>query len=221
MTVLRFGIPHLSAPEVGLVKAFFRLYSQDPTFKWTIVEGPPYDVLLIDESVSERVEAGTVLTLTPVKSELPNTLERPLRSDHLEAWLRKAEYDLVKVGSQPLASQESPVSEQPIQLIAPTSRLHFKLRRWPPATLLGTNPVRVRMATLISRRALRLDEMAAIAEQPLEECAAVVNLLRGAGLIEIQDLPENPMAMERSGSRLPEQAIKQGFVSGFRDRLGL
>ena len=47
MTVLRFGSPHLSAPEVWLVKAFFRLYSQDPTFRWTIVEGPPYDLSLI------------------------------------------------------------------------------------------------------------------------------------------------------------------------------
>ena len=78
MTILRFGIPHLSDPEVRLVKAFFRLYSQDPTFRWTIVEGPPYDVLLVDESVSEDVVAGTVLTLTPVKSELPNTLELSL-----------------------------------------------------------------------------------------------------------------------------------------------
>jgi hypothetical protein len=218
MTILRFGIPHLSDPEVRLVKAFFRLYSQDPTFRWTIVEGPPYDVLLVDESVSEDVVAGTVLTLTPVKSELPNTLERPLRSDHLEAWLKKAEYDLRNARSQPQSPEGQPIDEQRID---PTSSSHFKLRRWPPPALLGPNPVRVRMATLISRRALRLDEMAAITEQPLAECAAVVNLLRGAGLIEIQDLPDKPITMGRAGSRFADQSVKQSFVSGVRNKLGL
>lgn len=221
MTILRFGIPHLSPPEVGLVKAFFRLYSQDPAFRWTIVEGPPYDVLLVDESVEsipENIVVGKVLTLTPVKSDLPNTMERPLRSDYLEAWLKKAEYDLCNADAQTPITKEAPIAER---LIDAASRLHFKLRRWPPATLLGINPIRIRVATLISRRALRLDEMAAISGQSLEECVAIVNLLQDAGLIEIQDLPEKPMVMERFGSRLADQATKQGFVNGVREKLGL
>lgn len=222
MSVLRFGIAHLSPPELGLVKAFFRLYSQDPAFRWTIVEGPPYDALLIDDSVDVQEEPPleierpeVVLRLTLAKSDLPNTLGRPLRSDYLEAWLKKAENDLQALQTAKSSQQSVELRDKPLI----DSTAHFRLRRWPSAALLAADPVRVRIATLLLRRPLSLGELMALSQQEVEDCAAIVQLFQDSDLIEIQDAPKlaNPEMM----TRVANQAIQTGLVGRFREKLGL
>lgn len=230
MSVLRFGIAHLSPPELGLVKAFFRLYSQDPGFRWTIVEGPPYDALLVDDSVYEKEQqpletrkSEAVLKVTAAGSDLPSTLERPLRSDHLEAWLKKVEYDLqqrlqtAESSQQAMESRDKPL----IESIEPVAHLtvHFRLRRWPSAVLLDADPIRIRIATLLLRRPLCLDELSTLSQQTVEDCAAIIQLLQGADLIEVQDVPK--LANPAMVSKVANRAIQGGLVGRFREKLGL
>jgi len=103
MSTLRLGAYKLPAAEVVLVQTLFRLYAHGDAFRWTFVTAPPYDALLADgttdEGMSPAVDAmaKAVLRLTRMNSgQAPNTLERPIRADRLQDWLKSTEHDLLQ-----------------------------------------------------------------------------------------------------------------------------
>ena len=242
----RLGQWQLTVSETSLIRAYFRLYAQNPEFRWNFVEKPPFDALLIDESVADidevlaklRPRASILITKEQRSDSLP-FLKRPLRSDSLEKWLRRIEYEI----SRQESSSERPVltsamlSTQASDMALPispranisadaqkrvnASTEYFKLRRWPPVMLLQRNPVRTRLATMLLRRAMRLEEMASVTQISLHECASFINLLRNSGLIEVYTKavppsPPNELSLEEGKGDL-----LKGFVAMFRRKLKL
>lgn len=245
MSTLRLGAYNLPAAEVVLVQTLFRLYSHGDTFRWTFVTAPPYDALLVDgtteDGIGPDVErmAKAVLRLTRINAdEAPNTLQRPIRADRLQDWLKATEHDLLETRPAGLVDGDSesgpatlpnptpePASAAPNVQLSP---LRFKLRRWPPAALLRSDPHRIRMATLLSRRALNAAELAIISQQPASECQLFLQTLQTTGLVQVQqDMPATSAAADSSPAAravttvAAKPTFARGLISGIRRRLGL
>ena len=155
---LRLGAYQLPVPEMALIRAYFRLYAQNSGFHWNFVDLPPYDALLIDDSAADvepvlgQDMPAASIRVTKEKKDNPEAyLTRPLRSDMLENWLRKVEYDHLQSALKALpalrAVTKASLSPQPFPAAAADisvkadgrSLMRFKLRRWPPAILLQKN----------------------------------------------------------------------------------
>ncbi|MBP6666765.1 MAG: hypothetical protein KBG69_10360 [Ottowia sp.] len=237
MSTLRLGAYKLPAAEVVLVQTLFRLYSHGDTFRWTFVTAPPYDALLVDGTTDEGMNpdvdrmAKAVLRLTRMNSgRAPNTLERPIRADRLQDWLKNTEHDLIQTRPATLLDEASlpTAAEAPAAAPVQINPLRFKLRRWPPAALLRSDPNLIRMATLLSRRALNAAELATISQQPVQECQAFLTTLQTTGLVDVQKAPVAPPAGSAPAQAAaapkpaaPAPAFARGLISGIRRRLGL
>lgn len=239
MSQLRLGAYQLPAAEVVLVQTLFRLYAHSGDFNWTFVSAPPYDAILVDGTqgpVTPEVArmAKSVLRLTRMHDPVePDTLQRPIRADKLQAWLNSIHNGFQDtrpvtqwsgVPTEPALSAPAPVVETPT-----ISPLRFKLRRWPPAALLRSDPNRIRMATILSRRALNAAELSTISGQAVNECQAFLQTLQTTGLVEVQQEPiaPPPSAGAHSASHAAPAAtvakptFARGLISGIRRRLGL
>ncbi|MET4578968.1 hypothetical protein [Ottowia thiooxydans] len=223
MTFLKLGAYNLPPAEVALVKTLFRLFSHGNTFQWKFVTAPPYDALLVDgtspdadnRDVSRMAKA--VLFLKRMNSGAgPNTLERPIRADQLQNWLTATEKKLRDTRAfSPAASTEAAAG-------AISSQARFKLRRWPPAILLRGDATRIRMATILSRRALNLGDLSIVCQQPVSVCETFVQVLRAAHLV---DMVEQPVTEAPRASDAQKPASRPTFsssvISSIRRRLGL
>ena len=239
MPNLRLGAYKLPAAEVVLVQTLFRLYAHGGDFNWTFVTAPPYDALLVDGTQSDDMPtevahmAKSVLRLTRMHDEGgPDTLSRPIRADKLQAWLHSIEYgfqDTRPVTQMAGAPSEPPAAAAVAPPQAPVSPLRFKLRRWPPAALLRSDPNRIRMATILSRRALNATELSSISGQAVHECQAFLQTLQTTGLVEVQQevVVPPPSAQGHTPTRaapaatVAKPAFARGLISGIRRRLGL
>jgi hypothetical protein len=228
MSVLRLGVYRLPAPEVAVIRTIVQLYANDVAFPWIMVNAPPYDALLVDESATatERAEfarmTGAVLALTRRNSGgLPHTLERPIRADKLQQWLKSTERALL--ASRPARSV---VEEQAELEIEVSDSIRFTLRRWPSALLLRNDPDKVRMASLLARRALSAIEVAELGELPLSRCVTFLKTLRSAGMLEVHVAPAaaraSPELTGVQGTRSPARSeFARSLINGIRRRLGL
>jgi len=172
-----------------------------------------------------------ILRLTRMNSgRAPNTLERPIRADRLQDWLKNTEHDLIQTRPATLLDEASlpTAAEAPAAAPVQINPLRFKLRRWPPAALLRSDPNRIRMATLLSRRALNAAELATISQQPVQECQAFLTTLQTTGLVDVQKAPVAPPAGSAPAQAAaapkpaaPAPAFARGLISGIRRRLGL
>ena len=250
----RLGQWQLPESEISLIRAYFRLYAQNPGFRWNFVEEPPFDALLIDESVTDInsvlkkfAPRISMLVTWEQKNNSGSFLQRPLRSDNLEKWLRRIEYEIsqqesssersvltsdasstIQAANSALPTFSRPTGMGGDEKPASHSSEYFKLRRWPPAMLLQKNPVRTRLATMLLRRAMRLEEMTAITQRPLQECVSFLNLLKNSGLIEVYaeavPIPQpQPSAskLQSEEEKMPKIPVVKGFIAMFRRKLRL
>lgn len=240
MSTLRLGAYNLPAAEVVLVQTLFRLYAHGSSFRWTFVTAPPYDALLVDgttdEGASPQIDsmARAVLRLTRMNSgRAPNTLERPIRADRLQEWLNSLEHELLETRPTARPAEQAGASALPAyaEPAAPDiviQPVRFKLRRWPPAALLRSDPNRIRMATLLSRRALNAAELATISQQAVQDCQEFLNILQTTGLVDVLREPAGASpaataaAAPAAGTATPRApSFARGLISGIRRRLGL
>ena len=225
MSTLRLGAYNLPAAEVVLVQTLFRLFAHGDAFRWTFVTAPPYDALLVDGTRPEGMKAEVdrmaraVLRLVRLNGgDAQNTLERPIRADRLQEWLKQIEHDLLTTLQAASGQDDHP--EPPVA----SSPVRFKLRRWPPATLLRGDPHRIRMATMLSRRALNAAELATISQQPAEACQAFLMTLQTTGLVDVRgEAPPRPApsADQLAKAAPAKPAFARSLISGIRKRLGL
>ncbi len=171
----------------------------------------------------------------------PEFLTRPLRSDRLIDWLNTIEVQLLHGSADHFASTVAP-SRQGLS-VAPGSpalassgasspgsvdavyawleklsdeTLAVKLRRWPPATLLGKDVSRIRIATMISRRAMSLAEVSALARVPQAICQGFLAALGEKGYLQtkVVESPPTPVA-ETVSTNTPEPAPRTSARPGF------
>ncbi|WP_440534619.1 hypothetical protein [Variovorax sp. YR566] len=227
-SVLRLGVYKLPVAEVAVIRTIIQLYANDGAFPWTLVNAPPYDALLVDGTAAEteRCEvarmAGAVLALTRMNSdERPDTLARPIRADRLQRWLNSTERALRQ--AQPT---EVAAGDQAAPKIEVFDSARFMLRRWPSSLLLRNDLDKVRLASLLSRRAMKAIELADISGLPLSQCVTFLQLLRAAGTLELHVTPAATAQVEPPGSgeffAAPNRrSYVRSLVNGIRRRLGL
>lgn len=196
MSTLRLGVHRLPAAEVVVIQTIVRLSAHDGAFPWKLVDVPPYDALLVDGTTTEggcpeaAAMARAVLTLTRMSSgDLPNTLERPIRAEKLQQWLKNTERELL--AAQPALPT---TDEQTAMEMEVSDSVRFMLRRWPPAALRGNDSGNVRMASLLSRCELNASELADLSQQSFSRCVGFLQALRRAGVLEVH--PESILPRE-------------------------
>jgi hypothetical protein len=230
MSVHRLGAHQLPAAEVILVRTLLRLFAHDQGFRWRFVDEPPYDALIVDGNGSTQPDqaasrqARAVLTLTRSReTNERDCLTRPLRAERLKQWLEGVQVTLLETRAAPLpeAARETGQAEPEIA---------FKLRRWPPVSLLRRDPARIRMATLMSRRHMKVSELASVTGLSPEDIQPFVHNLKLVGLVDMrrsrEAAPPPPSSTHPSAKpEVPAAPTKgffgKGLIGGIRKRLGL
>lgn len=196
-----------------MIHTLMRLFAQNTSFDWVFSNVGPFDAIVVDDAKNTQsittLDARIVLRLTP-SSSIPaaHTLQRPIKAEKLQEWLKSTAVELAlrKTAATPPAN-------------APTLMAHarFKLLRWPPHALLQNDAKLIRMATLLSRRALELSELTELSHLPFEACQQFIEKLLPTQLLAFESI--TPLT-----AKLAPQAptpFHQGLFSGIRRRLGL
>ncbi len=231
----RLGVYRLSVAESGLVRALLKLMSGDDgsELRWSFVDHPPYDAVVADAAMQREASqfqaghASRVLILADTQTRVdagPDMLARPLHAEPFRAWLLRTQADLAQAYAR-LTSAAAPTD------MGRSSGLHeeqFKLLRWPPAALLQRDQKRVRMATLLSRRAATINELISVSQESEDQCRAFLRALGSFGLVEtlhpsVTPPPLLPDPEPVHPGHLPQldRGPRQGLVDSIRRRLGL
>jgi hypothetical protein len=205
---LRFGFYRLPANEVALVKAYFRLFATRHDFPWEVAESGPMDVVLtgIDAAhvPSELCHTHSVTLRTVdhgVALDGENWLARPLRSDRLEAWLLGVEGRFMAGRSAPSGSL--PEKKKVVERV--------KLSRWPPALLLRKDPMRIRMATMLMKRALSIDEMGKVSAWSNDQCQHFIDAMKTMGLLQSISVQAIPVIEKNAAGDTSALPLSEGF----------
>ncbi len=220
-----FSLHSLPAREELIFKSVVRLLSHKTHQLWLYY---PYygtvraDLLVVAEGSIPRTSASHhgalqhVLTLGASGRSRDFYLRLPLRADELEA-------ELNRLGG--LIQASITTSNQPAAPAQPQELdVAFRLLRWPPAALLVTRE-RMRLATLMTGRAVTVISLQKLSGANLQTCSEFVDELRRAGLM--RDLTSQPareleVATPPVSNTVPAQAGGQsGLLARIRQRLGI
>ncbi|WP_211231745.1 hypothetical protein [Ottowia thiooxydans] len=272
---MKLGSHSLNATEVALIRMLLRLYAHGGKSRWTYVEAPPYDVLLVDassgnvalpqESPDQIAKRVLRLTRDQIDEDMKDALPRPLCSQKLREWLDGVESALAAptettvLAAETAKTQtslaetptvETPTVEMPAATPSPLAPVQareesepedhgvsrpfpeealpseneprYRLQRWPRQGILRGDPGRIRMATLLTRRALNSRDLVNLTGFSPHECQVFMQVLHASSLL----LPLQPVAAQgKAGSNAQSRPVKQSFtsslISGLRKRLGL
>lgn len=232
---LRLGLFGLEASESRYLQALMRLIgSSSRDFPWVLSDQTSLDAVLIDPRYADPMDPvvrnlGRHMLIISDANPLnqPGILARPIQLEKFEAWLGQQAERLrgdIELSSLPTMSDAGDRNRDD----AEDSR-RYRLLRWPPAALLQRDARRIRMATLMSKRALTSAELARSIQEPSERCMVFLKLLQSFDLVEIIVQPsaalpvpaearaKTPAAVEHRHSPAPPR----GLVSSIRRRLGL
>ena len=207
------GTEGLSAAEVGLLRTILKLSTQ-LAIDWTVSENGSCHVLLtVHATVAQRAPAGNFVV--PVvrrgESQGGECLERPFRAEDFVALLERVGPTLIEVD----ASHEPPIARR------------GRLKRWPPAQLMGSSRERIHLATMLSRRHRSARELSAMAGYPESACGAFMQELDRHDLLnwEIHDQAQAATTAAAPINHAPAPAGQgggsPGLLSSIRRRLGL
>ncbi len=230
MSGLRIGAFHLPPKDVAYLRALVRLFSYTAKLEWSFVEAAPYTVLVAraqDWALhgGEADFQGLVLRLAAGQDGGDaDLIDYPIEPDQLGDWLKMkaavlagaAEPDQAQAAA-PTAQAAPPVTAEQAQL----QYMRFRLRRWPSPAELGGDPVLIRLATILSRKACSAAELAQFTEQPLALCIDFMQALERANVLA--DAASVDAAAPVPAGPTPEQRsmVKSGLFSSLRRRFGL
>ncbi|RYF14475.1 MAG: hypothetical protein EOO30_18065 [Comamonadaceae bacterium] len=179
MTLLQLGVYQLPKAEAGLVRALVVLLAQDEAgFRWAFSADGPHDALIADAACDAALLATRSRCVALLGGDAPATsdvgaLGRPLDKGELRAWLRRAEERLA-AGSRVVATAVPPPAQAPV----------YKLKRWPPQSLLRADPRHLRAAAVLARGGMDARQLAAHCDDPAGACLAFLQELDRHDLLE-------------------------------------
>lgn len=207
---LRLGVLGVPNAERRLIAAMLRLFRHNPEFRWVYAETSPYHAVVVgsgsepagtDDLPRMRVVDDT--SDQRVDKPLDAVLFRPINSDQLERWLLDLQRRLSNQADLSRVSKDSPkvpgrASVQSEERAAPSDsradisakaadalETRYRLKRWPPQVLMRDNPSRVRMATLLARRALSHTELVTLGRVSIDEARAFISVLQSAAMLVV------------------------------------
>lgn len=225
-SVLTFCIEGLQAREELLFKSFVRLLDNVTDQQWTYHPTAPnsnVDLLVLAEGVAPAIQRSPELPVQSVLRIASNgwnghgMLAWPIRPAELEKELNRLGGHAIRrriaqnarglladaVGVKPVAPDES-------------YRL-MRLQQWPPAQLL-VGPGRIRLATLLTGKAMNLDELVHRSALPVLLCKAFIEDLQHANLLTSQAASPQPAVQP---SKVLQKVTQPGLLDRIRMRLGI
>lgn len=233
--IRRLLLKNLTPPEWAKVVAYLRLAQDRLRVDWEVAaEGDAHVVLY----GGEEAETITGLVHEPVlrahlsaHASAPGDLARPLCYEPLVALLLRAEALLLPVAATqagghaptaaPAVSTAPGAAAAAAAVPAALSAVlrageTYRLRRWPPAALIKGNRHHLRVATFLSTRAMRLDELVFLSNVDEATCRRFVQSLADAGLLERQ----GARSAAAPGAK-PRTATGMGVLGRIRRAFGL
>ena len=129
---------------------------------------------------------------------------------------------LLPLLAQPESSATAASGEAP-----PAHAPRYRLKRWPRAAVLRADPKRIRMATLLSRRALNARDLTVLTGYGAPECQVFMQVLRSSELLmddaspAFGPAPAPAAALAAGPAAAAPQSLTRGLIASFRRRLGL
>ena len=233
---LTFCVEGLQAREELLFKAFVRLLDHLTHQKWSY--HPPganvrVDLLVVAENVEPTYSRNPgespqpVLRLGSTGVDGHGVLSWPLKPDALEKELnrlggqaicQRGVKDLPHMPPGAAGSAAAPDNTQEL----------MRLQQWPPSRLLS-GPGRMRLATLLTGKAMSLDELVYRSALPLPLCKVFVDDLKRAKLLQMTAAmpkavsPERPVRPEIASpiAIARPKPVQTGLLDRIRMRLGI
>jgi hypothetical protein len=233
---LRVGVLNVIEREAMLLRGLIRLNADSEHCQdWQLVDCAPYDLLFVDPVHTDAPSLAALSVSTPIVSlinkqqqDQANSLQRPISSDALIHCLARARQHATRAPAVialdvPKQSMSGITATQPVTL---DWSAKFKLLRWPPMAVLRGEPARLRMATMLSRQAMKVKELAQFAQQPLEQVQQFINALHQAGLLFIghhndAHAPKLGQALQFGVKHSVASLTLRGLMSHIRQKLGI
>lgn len=234
MPGFRIGASDLPAKDIAYIRALVRLFAYTEKLTWSFVDRAPYCALV---AAAPSPPGGTPSRLLIKLDQVhqPHTLAYPIRADQFRDLLKRMgaallAQPLAQPSSQPLAPPLAPPRPAPANRAADPQQ-RYKLRRWPSPVQLKSDPLRIRMATLMSRRDVSAAELATAAAAAPDQVIDFINVLQLAGLLAMPaaaPVPAAAPAAKTAASAPPSAAPKRGIagitsglLDNIRRRIGL
>ncbi|RSZ58548.1 hypothetical protein HF313_07255 [Massilia atriviolacea] len=211
MSGFRIGAPALPAKDIAYIRALVRLFSYSDKLGWSFVDDAPYTAVVAQAPAAAHRGGATEALLLSMPGHAQHTekIAYPIRADQLRDWLKRMGEALLP-GSQGAAAADA-------------GALRYKLRRWPSVLQLDGDPLRIRMATHLSRKPLSAADLAGLTGAALEVCAGFIGVLHTAGLLTEAAAPQAPAPAPALAA--PAPASSAGFtaslLNNIRRRIGL
>jgi hypothetical protein len=225
-STLTFSVEGLPAREELLFKAFVRLLDHLTHQQWRYQPASAtsrVDLVVVAEQAQPTYSQRPgqpqqpVLRLGSNGANGHGFLSWPLKPDELEKELNRLGGQAItqRGAQQSTALFTGAASGAPI---APGQSVQLmRLQQWPPTRLLS-GPGRMRLATLLTGKAMTLDELVYRSALPHSLCAAFVSELQRARLLVAPATPTTPIPP--AAAHLPK-LVQPGLLSRIRMRLGI
>lgn len=252
-TTLTFSVEGLSARDELLFKGYVRLLDHLTNQEWQYHEASDrfrVDLLVANEHVQPTRSSQLGRAVQPVLllgsinlSRSPFFLTWPLKPNELENVLNQLGGLICKGDRSEDASQnvaDAPVAlgakGEPKQAAPELALTGYKLRQWPRPMLLA-EPGRMRLATLISGKAMGVDELVSRSALPRSVCERFVSDMQTAGLLVHPDVSvsqhfglatpyavkavQSDVAAREAFASTAKQAVSAGLIARIRMRFGI
>lgn len=223
-STLTFCIQGLKTHEEQLFKAYLRLIGSQTHQKWkdqALDVEPAADLLVLANGLESNTSPGQalqpVLRIGASVDGEQGVLSWPLDSDDLEREMnRLGGYIIAQRDAGPTAALFAGANTA-APLNDDAKLRQMRLRQWPPSRLL-TGSGRMHLATLLTGKAMSLNELAYRSALPLPLCEVFFNELVQANLMVETSTPAKPETQQMTSA---QKAVKPGLLTQIRKRLGI
>lgn len=216
----RLLLKNLTPQDWARVVAFLRLAQDRLRIDWELVaEGDAHVVLYGNEDAATldgMVRPPLLCRHLVDRAREVGDLQRPLAYEALLGMLLEAEQMFAapspRASPLPAARPQTPPPAPP--MLPPGEQ--YRLKRWPPAQMLQGNRQHMRVATFLSTRAMRLDELVFLSNVDEAICTKLLRQLLAAGLLDVTraDARPSPTAA-KPDARRPGKGLLQRIRSAF------
>jgi hypothetical protein len=223
-STLTFCVQGLKTHEERMFKAYLRLIDSRTRQKWkgqALEVKPPADLLVLANGLEPNTSPGQALLpalrIGTSVDGAHSVLSWPLDSHDLEREMNRLGGHII---AQREASLKTALFAGP-NTVAPlpddAKLRQMRLRQWPPSRLL-TGSGRMHLATLLTGKAMNLNELAYRSALPLPLCEVFFNELLQANLMVEASAPAQPETQQMTSA---QKAVKPGLLTQIRMRLGI